>query len=162
MKKFLLFLTCCSLLSGCSILVPTTPMRFQYCSYIDDYWGEWKEHYDSFKGSPGNFVVFSSFSHPSEFKYRVTVTNYNDAQLYKKDWFVKFQGYIEYRDITYRTTIKEKSRDFVQTPPSSPISKDIIKRPAEIRILKKQNGYVYNIYFDGVGLGLTIPWQYAR
>lgn len=165
MKKILLLLTCCSLLSGCSLLFPPDPMSFRYSIYLDGYWGKWSDFYTAtYQGSPQKFTVYNPYGHPSQFYFRVTITDtFNEYAI--PDSFVSFKGYIEYREIDYhlgRTpTIKEFSRNFV-TSPSTFNSGKIIKRSATISISRTpKRGYVYNIFFDDVGLGLTIPWKAA-
>lgn len=161
MKKFLLLLTCCSLLSGCSILFPPDPMSFRYSKYLDGYWGNWENFfYAAYHGSPQQFTVYNQHGHPSDFYFRVTITDtFNEYAI--PDHFVSFKGYIEYRQKDGYTTIKEFSRGFVNFPDVKNYG-NIIKRPARISISRTpKRGFVYNIFFDDVGLGLTIPWKAA-
>lgn len=164
MKKIVWLLTCCSLLSGCSILFPPDPLSFSYAQYIDGYWGKWEKFYsETYQGSPRQFIVYNKYGHPSNFCFRVTITDtFNEYTV--PDDFVSFNGYIECRGTQWHDrkpfTLQEQSRFFVRLPTKS--SGNIIKRPATIRIMRiPKRGYVYNIFFDDVGLGLTIPWKAA-
>lgn len=168
MKKFLLLLTCCSLLSGCSILFPSTPMHFCYSTYENGKWGQWF-YFDvdeqlvgsslTFQGTADNFVVYKKRGTPSDFKFRITVNDFNTKKI--KDSFISFQGYVEYRCPPFATNenFKEKGKAFLMVLSLPSTRGDLIKRPATIRILRQgKSGYVYNIFFDEVGFALTVPW----
>lgn len=159
MKKIFLLLSCCVLFSACGILSYSN-YPFAHHAYIGGYWGDW-EHYSiyKFQGTHGNFVVYLQDHHPNDYSYRVTVSNYNEYRVTKNDW-AEFQGSIEYKVSEYslqNNTYKELSKEFVSRSWPTPIGVNI-KRPATIRIRKYGSAYVYDIYFDGVGLGVQIPW----
>ena len=153
MKKIVLLLSSLFLLSGCGLLkVPPQPMAFQHNAYLGNYWGKWEEFpWHSFQGYPNNFVVYTDGFHPSNFLFRVTLNSFSGMQIGEE---AQFKGTIEYWENEYTT--KER---FVERPTVIPISESILrKRAATIRVWRKENGFIYNIFFDGVGLGLAIPW----
>ena len=159
MKKIILLLSLLCVFSACGILTYSN-YPFGHCAYIGGYWGDWERYYTyKFQGTPGNFVVYYEYDHPSDYGYRVMISNYNDYRVTKNDW-AEFQGSIEYKVSEYslqNNTYKELSKEFVSR--SRPTSIGVnIKRPATISIKKYGSAYLYNIYFDDVGLGVQIPW----
>ena len=177
MNKVFSILLFTVLLTRCGIYDNLSPQHLMYSEYIDGYWGSWKYfEYESssstvinsiFHGSLNDFVVHSRVSHPSEFGIRVKVKYFDESQLSLDTW-ASFSGTIEYRHDGY-SDIQSESKWFIQhrlyglslSSPSSVFNK-IAKRNATIKIMKSKNSYTYNIYFDGVGIGLDVPKKFIN
>ena len=162
-KIVLLFVTALLVFSSCSIIYN----RMTTNRYLDGYWGpQWKELNGSgYYGNPGRFVVYNHayYGHPSEFSYRITINNYDDSSLSNGKWYV-FSGAIEYHTVSAPSSYKEASRNFVKYNVET-LSKGgnySVTRSAQIKVHKDKNGYTYNVFFDDVGFGVTIPWPYAK
>lgn len=150
------------LLSSCATYVQS------YNQYINGYWGEWN-HLDNglwtYKGNPDDFVIYHPWLHPSTYYFRVKIFGYSDNEL-KKNKEMKYAGTIEYQSRETKTIgkydYKQQSLKFVNNPieaPTDVISSGYTKRVATIYAYYKKGGaIVYNVWFDDVGLGLTIPW----
>ena len=154
LRTILLIIGASLLISGCGILIPKP---FTRAIYKDGYWDQWYDISGSgYYGRPNDFVLYNS--HPADFFCKVTISNYNENRLNNKQ-FAVFNGYIEYHDTVEKDSDVGRSRRYIDHFGSSSYAYgNLIKRPAEIRVLKRWNGYVYNVFFDGVGIGLTIPW----
>lgn len=168
MKRVYLFLLSAFLLTSCGILFGNSNASMSYCTYVDGYWGNWKYFHEmqhaSFYGTPGNFIVYQGHGHKSNYSIKIDANNCylsskDKAAIRSHRWY-EYKGYITYRDVRNRSS-KEYVRNFNGSLLSFSDDNEI-RRPATIKIYPKRDGYVYNIYFDGVGLALNIPWQIAK
>lgn len=140
---------------------------------MNGYWGNWENYYEhsmygghgirwGYRGHKDDFVVYRAEKHPGDFSFRITMISFNDSYLTKGEWR-EYKGYIEYRSphAYYKTGDSEY---FVRysLPAISSAGDYTIKRPATIKINKGNTGYTYNVFFDSVGFGLTVPWQHAK
>lgn len=169
MRKNLLFFLSLSFLltpflTGCGVTNTISTNQ-----YIEGYWGRWQTpSYWGYHGSPGSFIVYNPGylrdNHPSNFCFRITINNFNKDSLPKEEWR-NYYGTIEYHTVSRPTDYKYASKVFVQTDLDnlSKVGNYLVKRSAQIKVFKKKNGsYTYNILFDDVGFGVSIPWQHAK
>ena len=162
MKKVLLILLpIILLLTGCG-----TYYKLSCSQYLDGYWGDWISlSWCKVKGQPDDFIVYSESNHPSEYGVKIHINNY-DAQAVKrlkKDQSLSFSGTIEYNRKDYRVSqflYSQQSETWVKSLPYLEyVSDDKIKRNATIKVYRNFDGTItYNALFDGVGVGLCIPW----
>lgn len=171
MKKFKLtiIIIFMMLFTGCGILVSRYNFQIGFNKYIKGYWGNWELFYElyrpSFYGTAGNFIVYSGTGHKSDYSLKIVA---NNCHLSNKDnskqWY-EYTGSITYRTIEHHNDGKQSSETFINELDEDYIAygrRHEVTRPATIKIYPQRSGYTYNIYFDGVGLGLTIPWQIAK
>lgn len=167
MKKIVIILMTAFILTGCGVLFGTSNNQMSYCTYIDGYWGNWEWFnqfsHASFYGTPGDFIVYQGYGHKSDYSLKIVANNCNLSSRDKdainsRSWY-EYRGYITYRDSRRYKSSKEYISNFSYVLTSGNYE---VTRPATIKVYPKKDGYIYNIYFDGVGLALNIPWQIAR
>lgn len=144
---------------GCGILIDGTGSGNQrpnfFCTYLNGYWGDWESFPDylfKIRGNPDNFIGYSASSHPSQYQFKVTVNGF-DKSVLKKLKEKDYSGSIETNGF---------SRSFVTVLPYAPPTDGRNMRTYSARIkvfYKGHDRYVYNIWFDNVGLGLDITFQ---
>ena len=174
MKKVLAVIIFSSLFftTGCSVFSGMLDWQVLYNKYIDGYWGDWNTFYFQsdkvgFYGDYGDFIIYRCSNHRSDYILKIVAENCNLSYKNKKENKKAIKNGISYEYkgyITYRYNGEKISsgaqivRDFDDC---SLGGRQVITRPAIIRVFPKRDGYCYNIYFDGVGIGLCIPWQVA-
>lgn len=159
----IVIITCTS----CGILY-NSYNRVSYSTYIDGYWGEWNyfNQYDnaSFYGNPSDFIVYCGGTHKSYYAIKVVANNcYLSPKDNSRTWY-EYNGYITYKTNNLYDGGEKCSREYIR---GFDYTLDIwspkqVTRPATIKIYPKRDGFVYNIFFDSVGLGLNIPWHIAK
>ena len=172
MRKFFVIMLSAFLFTGCGILGNMSNRSMSYNKYIDGYWGEWERFSDygrpSFYGTPGNFIVYSGTNHKSDFHIKVEAFNCN-ISIKDKD-AIKAKRWFTYKgQVTFKTEAPQNCRknivirSFVDCYFGNLNGNGrVITVPATIKIYPMRDRYCYNIYFDGLGVGLNIPWQIAR
>ena len=166
MRQFFVIILSAFLFTGCGIWGNMSNCSMSYNKYIDGYWGNWNIFNQfsraSFYGTPGNFIVYAGHRHKSDYSLKIVANNCylssKDKQAIKSRRWYEYKGYITYRHYEQKSS-KEYIRDFDYVLTSGPYE---ITRPATIKVFPMKDRYCYNIYFDGVGIGLNIPWQIAR
>lgn len=168
-KRIITILLGVLLISGCGVY----KNNISYCQYIGGYWGRWKNYYEydtyggygtrwAYWGEKDNFVVYRQGDHPSDFSYRITILSFDENKLPKDEW-KEYRGYVEYHsyDPSYSSG---NSEYFVrhQLPELSSSGNYVIKRWATIKVKRGSPSYTYNVLFDNVGFGVTIPWKYSK
>ena len=157
------------LISGCGLIYND----ISYCQYLGGYWGSWENYYEynngwgygtkwSYQGKRDNFVVFEYGKHPSDFSYRISITSFDDKSLPKGEW-KEYRGYVEYHT-NHPVYSSGDSEYFVKytLPYLSCSGEYVIRRPATIGVNRGSQRYTYNVLFDNVGFGVTIPWKYSK
>ena len=165
MKRHILILLSIIVFTACG---PT--YRLSYNKYIDGSWGEWDvESHPGYVayGTPDDFVYYHSWTHPSQYVFKVKIYNFSTEKLKQgKGEGVDFFGTITYRRRTHwgAYTIgmydyKKQSRYFVDSPIDADTN-EFITRNAKIKAFYHRGGAItYNVFFDDVGFGLTVPWK---
>lgn len=167
MKKnaiLLIFIT--FLITSCGILF-TNRNYWAHNIYLDGYWGEWK-HFPlsqpSMQGSYEDFVVYREYDHPSNFVLKVKVNGGSiqkdiDMSLASKDaanWILR-DG-----EVTFFVPPKYSSKE--DASHWMAVNFEYLQRgtykvtyPAQIRVTIMKHEYCYNINFNGIAIGLSIP-----
>ena len=80
----------------------------------------------------------------------------------KGEW-KEYRGYVEYHSSNPYYSSGD-SDYFVKNklPYLSSSGEYIIKRFATIKVQRGSPSYTYNVFFDNVGFGVTIPWKYSK
>lgn len=160
------------LLVSCSTLYGPNNSGIQMSTYKGNYWGEWAKVFQGkSSGSLSSFVLYQGFVHPSDYFIRISIFH-GTPSTQPKDVWCSYTGEIEFYttppDPQFPRTDRRISEDFItglsySFPGNSlgiifPVTgATIVKRPATVKVLKKRNAYVYNVYFDGVGVGISLP-----
>lgn len=160
-NKVILLLPIILMLTGCG-----TFYKLSCSQYLDGYWGDWKDlSWCEVKGQPDEFIVYAKSKHPSEFGVRVMINNYDAKAVkrLKKNEALTFNGTVEYRRKDYRVSqylYSQQSKTWVESLPYLDyVTNEVIKRNATIKVYRNFDGTItYNALFDGVGVGLCIPW----
>lgn len=146
--------------------------QIRTCVNIDGYWGDWSndgvyipENYYAITGRTTDFVVYSKFGHPSEYIFRVVITNYQNPtkgqiKLFRKNnkWYT-YTGYVEYcpqyDGIKKEYTLAKFIENFNHG--NCYYNENRVKRYATIKIAPyKKSPRVYNIWFEGYGVGIQL------
>lgn len=156
----------------------TANAQISTCAYYNGYWGQWKSHttrYSSFPpsfeyGMRGNyfgFIIYKRGNHPSEYFFKFQIDSYIEPDkktkkemLKNNKWYV-FSGTVEYYVTesysTIESILKEYGFPYFSSKGKSgePCAKRVAK--AKIQIAPyKDHPRVYNIWFDGVGVGIDM------
>ena len=131
------------------------------CVNIDGYWGNWQNSGSFYtKGKTDNFIIYAQNSHPSQYTFKVVITNYSwpdnktKRQHRKNDEWYEYSGYIEWT-MPEEDEIKDAINVFPVCPYSPSKKYKRIRRKATIKIEPyKKFPNVYNIWFDGYGIGI--------
>lgn len=168
-KRIITILCGVLLISGCGVY----KNNISYCQYLGGYWGQWKNYYNysdgwgygtkwAYWGEKDNFVVYEQGNHPSDFSYRITILSFDDKKLSKGEW-KEYHGYVEYH--SSKPYYSSGDSDYFvknKLPNLSSYGEYIIKRFATIKVQRGSPSYTYNVFFDNVGFGVTIPWKYSK
>lgn len=158
MKKYLLLFVLCFFTFPCLGQIYTSVN-------IGGYWGKWKQSssYYTVQGHYDNFIIYDSYDHPSEYNFKVVITNYSvpDAKTRRQHWNNKqwytYYGYIEWK-MPDDCEIKDVIDVFPVCPGSVSGKYKKIKRNATIKIAPyKKNPNVYNVWVDGYGIAIQLP-----
>lgn len=147
--------------------------QIKTCAYYDGYWGNWKTWYNtwSIRGSYAGFILYLQGVHPSNYSFKFVIDSYSPpskdvlkAHRKANQWF-EYTGTVEYYVIESYPTIKDllKHDGFPYWCPANVKTQPIAKRVtrAKIKIAPyKTHPQVYNIWFDGVGVGIDMDTQY--
>lgn len=131
------------------------------CVNIDGYWGKWENsQYYYTKGTTDNFIIYHTWRHPSEYTFKVVISNYfrPDNKTKRRHWknneWYEYSGYVEWR-MPDNYEIKDALYAFPNCPSSTKYKK--IKLQATIKIAPyKKVPSVYNVWIKGYGYGLGI------
>lgn len=162
MKKFFVLI----ILLGISINMSAISLA---CSF-DGYWSEWIDCGNgiSIKGSYSGFIFYEPSEGPWNWLFKFSVDNFKlpDAKQRKKDakngvWY-EFSGSVEYYicddyPTIYNVFKKNKSPKFVakEQKDGRPTKKITSKATIKIAAFKDRPN-TYNIFFDNVGLGISM------
>lgn len=135
-------------------------------SYYDGYWGLWRNTSGcSIRGNYSGFIIYASQDHPSMYFFKFQISNYivpdaNTLKYHRKsnEW-LQYSGTVEYFvSETYQTITDVLRRNHFPSKFDSnkePVAKRTTN--ATIRIAPyKDHPKVYNIWFDGVGVGIDL------
>lgn len=146
-------------------------------SFYNGYWGQWKSHYSELTGTNwfsvyGNysgFIIYNSYSHPSEYFFKFQINNYTpptkeDIKFHSKnDIWYEYNGNVEYFINSDYPTIK--SALMTHSFPYVENSVENIKRTAyaTIKIAPyKDHPKVYNIWFEDVGIAIDLGTMFFK
>ena len=160
----------------------TTSFATDFNYYYDGYWGEWYNAYGvCLKGDFSGFICYwyhngdgSLRDHPSQWFLKIQIKDYiepsqviKDAHLKDKTWY-EYTGTVEYYISDEYQDIKSVLKSalnpiqhFVR-PSKHRVEKGetpCVKKTAQATIKiapYKDNPKDYNIWFDGVGIGISI------
>lgn len=147
---------------------------FSYCKYIKGYWGEWQNSvsYSSgevLQGTYDEFIIYYKTYHPSEYILKVKINGLviesskkekarMKAAIKANTWY-QYSGTVEYFT-TSNTDFKQQFAlwpNGVIAPKATDTDARSNIRPATITIQPfKKNPQVYNIWFDGYGIGIQL------
>lgn len=129
------------------------------CEYRGGYWGEWERSYTcAAKGNVGSFVLYRDGDHPSEWGMKVTVNGLNSTKDLDSDEWDSFSGLFEF--YSTQTTTSKAVQNVVHLWNSSymrPHGSIHYSRPATIKAQRGFGRVTYNVFFDGVGIGIILP-----
>lgn len=146
--------------------------NFNSCTYINKYWGKWQDNpaYVIGKGdSDDSFIIYTQYSHPSAYIMKITINNMlieKDKREIKKriksnQWY-ESTGTVEYFT---NQEFPDFNKQIISWPSPSlsailnatnPNVKSIVSK-ATIKLAPyKKNPETFNIYFDGVGIGIQL------
>jgi hypothetical protein len=135
-------------------------------SYYDGYWGSWRNTSGcSIRGNYSGFIIYASKDHPSQYFFKFQITNYSTPDTNtlkycrKNNEWLKYSGIVEYFVSESYPTIADvlKKNHFPSKFDSSkePVAKRTTN--ATIKIAPyKNHPKVYNIWFDGIGVGIDL------
>ena len=174
-KLFLLFCFVCL-----SVIVNA---QYQVSFYNDGYWGEWKNAYGAeIRGNYDGFCLYFSGEHPSKYFFKFEIDNYREPSKEEIKWHKKNNKLFEYNGTVeyYATDDYPSFSSLIKVEQfNSPSGHDVSKgqRPCVKRTIKaviKIQPYkyssnkskvgchptCYNIYADGVGIGINLGSLY--
>ncbi len=173
---------------GSLIAIPSLG-QIKISGYYDGYWGEWEDAYifsiyggfntvdESFPylkvyGNYSGFSTYANTDHPSAYMFKFQITNYiapdkktRKYHLKNNKWY-EYSGIVEYFLKDERETIRDimtKGSIFGRIPATQSIWPGALKRTvnATIKIAPyKDHPKVYNIFFEGVGVGIDLNTLY--
>lgn len=159
--------------------------QIKVCCYYDGYWSEWEEAYLSdlygrldptipylkIYGNYSGFCTYGNTAHPSTYSFKFQITNYTipdkktkKEHLKKGKWY-EYSGTVEYyvkEDLpTIKDILKRESifGHFPSITPSYGTRKRSVNATIQIAPYK-DHPRVYNIWFEGVGVGIDIGTIY--
>ena len=153
-----------------ALLAIATNAQISTSVYYDGYWGNWSDqHSVKIFGGYSGFIVYHINNHPSLYCFDFQINDYvspSKEQIkehYKKnEWYV-YSGTVKYFVVESEPTIKDilKKRGF---PRYHKDTRDengnyAVKRVAKATIKiapYKDHPRTYNIYFDNVGVGISL------
>lgn len=171
MKKIFLILITLLTISKISF---SQVVDFQYSKCINGIWGEWEKAYSyKIKGNYDDFILYDTYRHPSEYIMRIKIYYYSEEKKSKKlrlknGWY-EYSGVVEYFTTDYNSNYQ--NFNFKRWPHGcltaegtdiTPIiDKKYVKvnqREAKINIqaYKGKGPRCYNIFFDNIGIAITI------
>lgn len=135
-------------------------------SYIQGYWGEWKDCLPSMlaNGNYANLVLYTHGNHPSDFCVHITIDNFpakidkkEKKRRIKKDESYQYNGTIEFYISETAPTIKDWVKSFgIMTPNPQFKNAHKVSYPAIIIIKPyKDNPELYMVYFENLGIAFT-------
>ena len=127
---------------------------------MDGYWGSWKPLYNwAYYGTPDDFIVYAKHNHPSNYCFHIRIKNFN-PQWVQNNEYQSYAGTIAYTTSLNAYDIAQNSKWFVDVELGLLSHGEYSRtRSANIRIQKTGKLFYYNIFFDDVGFGITIPWK---
>lgn len=145
---------------------------FSYCKNINGYWGEWKNSvsYSSGEVLQGNydeFIIYHNSYHPSAYLLKVKINglviesskiekNRMKAAIKANTWY-EYTGTVEYFTNDYCNSTKEVVNRWPYIPNATDTGSHSNIKQATIKIQPfKKNPVVYNIFFDGFGIGIQL------
>ena len=159
--------------------------QIKVSGYYDGYWGEWEDAYISslygddntvdtslpymkIYGDYSGFCTYANTDHPSAYMFKFQITNYitpdkktRKYHLKNNKWF-EYNGVVEYFVKDEHESIKDilaKGSVFGRIPATQSIWPGAKKRIANATIKiapYKDHPKVYNIFFEGVGVGIDL------
>lgn len=163
--------------------------QIKICGYYDGYWGEWEDAYIfSLYGGRntvdeslpylkiyGNYSGFSTYAntdHPSAYMFKFQISNYlapdkktKKHHLKSNEWY-EYSGVVEYFVKDEHDTIKDilkRGSAFGRIPAIQSTWPGARKRTAKATIKiapYKDHPRVYNIWFEGVAVGIDLNTVY--
>lgn len=141
-------------------------------SYYDGYWGKWLTASQcSIRGNYSGFIIYESTDHPSAYFFKFQISNYTipDAKtlkIYRKNnQWLQFSGTVEYFVSERFQTIADVLRKNHFPSKFDSNKEPVAKRTtnATIRIAPfKDHPKIYNIWFDGIGVGIDLNDIYFK
>lgn len=146
-------------------------LEFQYTTYINGYWGGWKNsYYYKITGTWQDFVIFKDNVHPSKYLMKVAITYqpYSKKEIKRKtrnkEWFT-YTGTIEYfvcsgKNCKHRFPCTQLD---LQSWPYDikSTSKEYYKKTVPVTVkmdkpIEKKGNRTINIFFNNQGIGITL------
>lgn len=135
-------------------------------SYIQGYWGEWKDclPFMLAKGNYANLVLYTHGNHPSDFCVHLTIDNFpskidkkEKKRRIKKDESYQYDGTIEFYLSDTAPNILDWVKSFgIMTPDQKFKDARKVSYPAIIKIKPyKDNPELYMVFFNNMGIAFT-------
>lgn len=162
--------------------------QIKVAGYFDGYWGEWENAYISaasiydridyyfpyvkIYGDYSGFCTYLSDTHPSSYTFKFQISNYSEPDKKKKKEYLKankwyeYSGIVEYYvrdDLPTILDVLKCGSAFGRIPMIQPSEKSARKKTARATIQiapYKDHPKVYNIWFEGVGVGIDLNTVY--
>ncbi len=145
-------------------------------AYFDGYWSDWKSCAQTIKihGEYGGFIIYDQEEGPWSHFFKFTINNFcipdkdtRKSNLKNDKWY-EYSGTVEYYicddyPTAYSVFKSSKAPVFVTESWSKKTERPIkkITSPAKIKIRPyKDHPEVYNIWYDNVGLGISLNGDY--
>ncbi len=158
-RKFLLIIVLFPFVVSCGILERMNDDgKIYFCEYRGGYWGKWDDGWSCcVKGTVDSFVLYDSINHPSEWGTKITVYGLNSKEDLSDEW-QKYSGKIEFYSIESSAIkaaqSKARNASWCYIRPSG---SRVFSRPASISVKRERIRVVYNVFFDDVGIGISLP-----
>ena len=168
MKKIILIISLLLCISfNCAANIKT-------CGHFDGYWSDWEEEETGIKihGNYDGFIIYLDKEGPWEYRFKFQINNmiFPDKKQRKKDikanTYYTFTGTVEYYITDNYPNILKLFRA-AKGPLFAPAKLDNgrptkkVTRRATIKIAPfKDHPECYNIWFDGVGFGISLNGSY--
>lgn len=157
---FILITTVCATSGFCQ-------RTFKSSTLINGFWGNWQDNpYYRLKGDFNDFIIYSSFAHPSAYILRVKIDNFSietDKKAIKRmlnsQEYYGYTGTVEFYATSIYPDFKTQITIWPYSSLPNAIEAGVIQRVrnAKIQIQPyKKDPEVFNIFFDNVGIAIQI------
>ncbi len=143
------------------------------CSYVDHCWGDWKFYNIKAYGTYDEISFFQPGDHPSQWQWKFKISDYKvpskkELKSYRRSnkWLVyngTFEYYIDDDNLSIQDMIREDGCPIINPTNhrvdkgERPCKRQTVNAVIKIKPFKK-NPQVYNIFFEGVGMGFDLTY----